>query len=389
MNLFTFNIVEIILLSSVGLFLIIQAIYYFSLYNQLHIHNKAANDGDLIYETEYPPISVIISARNESENLQKYLPYVLEQDYPEFEVIVINDGSTDESEDVLSVFEEKYTNLYHTFTPDGARYISRKKLAITLGIKASKHNWLVFTDADCRPASNDWLKLMARNFSPRTDIVLGYSAYEQEKGWFQRKVAFSNLFMSMRYLGFALIDKPYMGIGRNMAYRKELFFKNKGFSSHLNLQRGDDDLFINEAATPFNTRVETSPDAVIRMEPAYSFKSWKEDKVSYLATSHYYHGLQRYWLGFETTSRLLFIAATIAAIVVGAINMQWIVLGVAVLAYILRYVMQAIIINQTAADFGEKKYYLTLPLFDIIQPLDVLNFKLFRKIRGKADYMKR
>ena len=389
MNLFTFNIVEIILLSSVGLFLIIQAIYYFNLYNQLHIHNKAANDGDLIYETEYPPISVIISARNESENLQKYLPYVLEQDYPEFEVIVINDGSTDESEDVLSAFEEKYTNLYHTFTPDGARYISRKKLAVTLGIKASKHNWLVFTDADCRPASNDWLKLMARNFSPRTDIVLGYSAYEQEKGWFQRKVAFSNLFMSMRYLGFALIDKPYMGIGRNMAYRKELFFKNKGFSSHLNLQRGDDDLFINEAATPFNTRVETSPNAVIRMEPAYNFKSWKEEKVSYLATSHYYHGLQRYWLGFETTSRLLFIAATIAAIVVGAINMQWIVLGVAVLAYILRYVMQAIIINQTAADFGEKKYYLTLPLFDIIQPLDVLNFKLFRKIRGKADYMKR
>lgn len=389
MNLFTFNIVEIILLSSVGLFLIIQAIYYFNLYNQLHIHNKAANDGDLIYETEYPPISVIISARNESENLQKYLPYVLEQDYPEFEVIVINDGSTDESEDVLSAFEEKYTNLYHTFTPDGARYISRKKLAVTLGIKASKHNWLVFTDADCRPASNDWLKLMARNFSPQTDIVLGYSAYEQEKGWFQRKVAFSNLFMSMRYLGFALIDKPYMGIGRNMAYRKELFFKNKGFSSHLNLQRGDDDLFINEAATPFNTRVETSPDAVIRMEPAYNFKSWKEEKVSYLATSHYYHGLQRYWLGFETTSRLLFIAATIAAIVVGAINMQWIVLGVAVLAYILRYVMQAIIINQTAADFGEKKYYLTLPLFDIIQPLDVLNFKLFRKIRGKADYMKR
>ena len=389
MNLFTFNIVEIILLASLGLFLIIQVIYYFSLYNQLHAHNKTANEGDMIYETDLPPVSVIISARNESENLQKNLPYVLEQDYPNFEVIVINDGSTDESEDVLTIFEEKYTNLYHTFTPDGARYISRKKLAITLGIKASKHNWLVFTDADCRPASNDWLKLMARNFSPRTDIVLGYSGYEQEKGWFQRKVAFSNLFMSMRYLGFALINKPYMAIGRNMAYRKELFFKNKGFSSHLNLQRGDDDLFINEVATSFNTRVETSPNAVIRMEPAYSFKSWKEEKVSYLATSHYYHGLQRYWLGFETTSRLLFITATIAAIVVGAINMQWIVLGVALLAYILRYVMQAIIINQTAADFGEKKYYLTLPLFDIIQPLDVLNFKLFRKIRGKADYMKR
>jgi len=389
MNLFTFNTVEIILLVSLGLFLIIQIIYYFSLYNQLHAHNKTANNGDLIYETELPPISVIISARNESENLQKYLPSVLEQDYPEFEVIVINDGSTDESEDVLSAFEEKYTNLYHTFTPDGARYISRKKLALTLGIKASKHNWLVFTEADCRPASKDWLKLMARNFSPRTDIVLGYSGYEQENGWFQRKVAFSNLFMSMRYLGFALINKTYMGIGRNMAYRKELFFKNKGFSSHLNLQRGDDDLFINQVATPFNTRVETSPGAIIRMEPAYGFKSWKEEKVSYLATSHYYHGMQRYLLGFETTSRLLLLAITIATIAFGIIDKQWVVLGIAILAYILRYIMQVIIINQTATDFEEKKYYFTLPIFDVTEPLDVLQFKLFRKIRGKADYMKR
>lgn len=389
MNLFTFNIVEIILLASLGLFLIIQVIYYFSLYNQLHAHNKAVNEGDLIYETEYPPISVIISARNESENLQKYLPYVLEQDYPNFEVIVINDGSTDESEDVLSTFEEKYTNLYHTFTPDGARYISRKKLALTVGIKASKHDWLVFTEANCRPASKDWLKLMARNFSPRTEVVLGYSGYEQENGWLQRKVAFTNLFMSMRYLGFALINKPYMGIGRNMAYRKELFFNNKGFSSHLNLQRGEDDLFINEVATPFNTRVETAPGAVIRMEPVYGYKSWKEEKVSYLATSKYYHGMQRYLSGFETTSRLLFIAILIATIVFSIIDQQWISLGIAILAYMLRYIMQVIIINRTASDFEEKKYYFTLPIFDVAQPLDILKFKLYRKIRGKGDFMRR
>jgi len=389
MDLFTFNIVEIILLVSLGLFLFIQVIYYFSLYNQLHAHNKAVNDGDLIYETEYPPISVIISARNESENLQKYLPYVLEQDYPNFEVIVINDGSTDESEDVLSAFEEKYTNLYHTFTPDGARYISRKKLALTVGIKASKHAWLVFTEANCRPASKNWLKLMARNFSPRTDVVLGYSGYEKEKGWFQRKVAFTNLFMSIRYLGFALINKPYMGIGRNMAYRKELFFNNKGFSSHLNLQRGDDDLFINEVATSFNTRIETTPNAIIKIEPAYGYKSWKEEKVSYLATSKYYHGIQRYLLGLETTSRLIFLSLFIATIVFSIIDHQWIVLGIAVFAYILRYIMQTIIINRTASDFKEKRYYFTLPIFDVMQPLDVLKFKLYRKFRGKGDFMRR
>lgn len=389
MDLLAFNIVEIILLATIGLLLIIQAIYYFTLYNQLHIHNKAEKEGDLIYEDKYPPVSVIICARNESENLQKFLPAVLEQDYPNFEVIVVNDGSTDESEDVLTIFEDKYSNLYHSFTPDGARYISRKKLALTVGIKASKHDWLVFTEANCRPVSRDWLKLMARNFTPSTDIVLGYSGYEQGKGWFQRKAAFTNLLMSIRYLGFALLDKPFMGIGRNMAYRKELFFKNKGFSSHLNLQRGDDDLFINEVSTPFNTKVETSPGAIVRMESAISYKFWKEEKVSYLATSRYYHGMQRFLTGFETTSRLFFLAACVSTLAYSIIVQQWIILGITVLAYVLRYVMQMIIINRTASEMNEKRYYFTLPLFDVIQPIDILKFKLYRRFRGKGDFMRR
>ena len=100
------------------------------------------------------------------------------------------------------------------------------------------------------PASNQWLKLMARNFTPQTQIVLGYSGYDRTKGWLHKRTAFDTLFQSLRYLGFALAGKPYMGIGRNLAYRKELFFQQKGFSKYLNLQRGEDDLFINQLATP-------------------------------------------------------------------------------------------------------------------------------------------
>jgi cellulose synthase/poly-beta-1,6-N-acetylglucosamine synthase-like glycosyltransferase len=172
-----------------------------------------------------------VCAREESENLRRNLGAVLEQDYPLFEVIVINDGNTDESEDYLTILEEKYPHLYHSFMPDSSRYISRKKLAVTLGIKASKYEWLVFTNANCMPQSNQWLRLMARNFTSRTQVVLGYSGYERGKGWLHKRVAFDNLFTSMRYLGFALAGSPYMGIGRNLAYRKELFYQQKGFSA--------------------------------------------------------------------------------------------------------------------------------------------------------------
>lgn len=390
MEAFTFNTTDLILLSATSVLFIIQLIYYFGLYNRIHTNNTAVQKGDVHFTQELQPLSVVISARNESENLRKFLPSILEQDYPEFEVIVINDGSTDESEDLLSALEEKYPNLYHSFTPDTARYVSRKKLSLTLGIKASKYDWLVFTEANCTPASNQWLRLMARNFTPRTEIVLGYSGYERGKGCLHRRVSFDSLFTSLRYLGFALAGKPYIGIGRNLAYRKELFFNVKGYSNHLNLQRGEDDLFINQISNENNTRVETDINSTVRMQPVEYYKDWKEEKVSYMATARFYKGSQRLLLGFETLSRLLFYATCVAGIALGILHLHWLVAGIAFLLWLLRYVVQAVIINKTATEMGDNRhYYLTLPLFDILRPLQSLQFKLYRFYRGKGDLMRR
>lgn len=390
MEVFTFSILELILLSAIGIFLIIQLIYYLGLYNRIHARNKVVRREEAHFTRELPPLSVIICARNEADNLRKVLPAILEQDYPQFEVIVINDASSDETEDVLGAMEEKYPHLYHSFTPESARYISHKKLALTLGIKASKHDWLVFTETDCMPASNQWLKLMARNFTSQTQIVLGYSGYDRTKGWLHKRIAFDTLFQSLRYLGFALAGKPYMGIGRNMAYRKELFFKQKGFSKHLNLQRGEDDLFINQIANGSNTRVETDYNATMRIQTVYRYKDWKEEKVSYMATGRFYQGMQRYWLGFETTSRLLFYIFCITTITVSIFNYYWLTAGIALFIWLLRYTVQAIIINQTAKEMGgNRKYYFSLPIFDILQPFQSLNFKLHRAFRKKGDFMRR
>lgn len=390
MEAFAFNTTELIILSAAGVLLIIQYIYYFGVYNRIHTHNIAAKKGDVHFTHDEPPLSVIICAHNESENLRRNLPAILEQDYPQFEVIVINDGSTDETEELLSVFEEKYPHLYHSFTPDSARYISRKKLALTLGIKASKYEWLMFTEVNCYPVNNQWLRLMARNFTPRTQVVLGYSGYERGKGWLHKRVSFDALFTSLRYLGLALAGKPYMGIGRNLAYRKDLFFNAKGFSTYLNMQRGEDDLFINQVAHKDNTRVETDIDATVRMQPVECYKDWKEEKVSYMATARFHRGSQQWLLGFETFSRLLFYAVCIAGIVLGIVSHHWVAAGVALLAWLLRYIVQAFVINKAATEMGDNRhYYFTLPVFDILRPLQSLKFKLYRFYRGKGDFMRR
>ena len=370
METLTFNTTEQALLAAVGILFLIQLLYYFCLYNRIHARSRAVKRSDIHFSQELPPLSVIIYAREEVENLRRNLPAVLEQDYPQFEVIVIN--------------------LYHSFVPSSSRYISRKKLAITLGIKASKYDWLVFTDANCLPESNQWLRTMARNFTSRAQIVLGYSGYERGKGWLHKRVSFDNLFTSMRYLGYALAGKPYMGIGRNMAYRKELFYAQKGFSAHLNLQRGDDDLFINRTATAENTRIETDANAVVRVQPVYRAKDWREEKISYMGTAHFYQGIQRYLSGFETTTRLLFHAAWIAALVIGILNFHWLTAGIAFLMFALRYTMQALIINKTAKDLGEeRRYFFTLPVFDILQPMQSLRWKLYCQFRKRSDFLRR
>ncbi len=384
------NPVELVLLAVAGFLLIIQLIYYFGLYNRIYSRNKREKKGQIEFTDQLPPLSVVICAHNMADSLRRFLPVILEQDYPQFEVIVINDASTDETGDLLTVMEEKYPHLYHSFNPSSARYISRKKLGLMLGIKASKYDWLVFTEPDCCPVSSQWLRLMARNFTPHTKVVLGYSGYQRGKGNLYRKVEFNNLFNSMRYLGAALIRKPYMGIGRNMAYRKDIFFQAKGYSNHLNLQRGEDDLFINENAEGHFTKVETHPEAAMRMEPIEFYREWKEEKVSYLATSRYFRGNMLRIMGFETFSRALFYACCITAVVVGVLNAHWLVAGITFLAWLLRIILQGVVINKTAASVGdERKYYFSLPYFDFQQPFQTFRFKLFRLTRRQGDFMRR
>lgn len=385
-----FNTIDTLLLALTGIFLIIQALYYFCLYNQIHRHHRTLKREEIRFTQEQPPISVVIAAREESVNLKRNLTAILEQEYPQFEVIVVNDGNSDESDDYLKQLEDKYHNLYHSFVPDTSRYLSRKKLAITIGIKAAKYDWIVLTHADCQPASKQWLQLMARNFTSRTQVVLGYSGYERGNGWLHKKISFDNLFNSLRYLGFALAGKPYKAIGRNLAYHKDLFYQQKGFSAHLNLQYGDDDLFVNSVASRENTRVETDPNASVWMKPVEVSKNWREEKINYTYTSKLLKGSQRWLAGFETSSRLVFYASWLSAFVWGILQAHWLVAALALLCWLLRWGMQATIVNLAANDLGEpRRYYATLPVFDLLQPLQSLRWKLTCATRKRSEFMRK
>lgn len=342
---------------------------YLVFYNRLSSFIRRKN----IYEEEippvssYPPVSIVIAAHNQSTLLQQNLPYIMGQEYPEFEVIIVNDTSTDDTDNVLASLKTKYPNLYYTFIPNSSRNPSHKKLSLSLGIKACKNEWIVFTEPDCIPSSPLWLQRMACNFTPDTEIVLGYSRYPKEKGYFYSKIRLLNLFDQARFLLFAAIGKPYMGYGRNLAYRKSLFFKHNGYSGYLNRKRGEDDLFLNQVACKENTQVELSPESIIEISPLTTPRLWRYEQRERKETYRLLKGSQPSFWRMEAIFRILFLLTSNAVLVYGLLAQQWLLVALACLFILIRFILFLSFTHKICKLLQEPRFKTLLFFFTWIQ----------------------
>lgn len=381
-KLLVFTPVELALGGITVLLFLIQLLYWLVVYAR---PLRKARKQQPSESSEQPPISVIVYAKNESENLRMYLPALLTQDYPVYEVIVINDGSTDESDDVLKRFEQDHPHLYHTYIPEGAKYLSRKKLALTVGIKAAKYDVLLFTEANCRPLSSYWIASMACRYSEQTDIVLGFCAYGSQENFMHRFIAYDNLINGLQSISSALIHRPFTGNGRNLSYRKSLFFRHSGYSKTLSLHAGDDDLFINEYANKKNAEVSYFSDSITEMASVDQFKVWKEMKVSRAATQQHYKGGRLTFFRMEDLTFFLFLLAVIGSIVIGAVG-NWLLVVWVLLLYVLRFVAKAIVLYKSARLLRQASPVGGVLLFELFRPLFNQYIRFYRLFRGKNDY---
>ncbi|WP_345256344.1 glycosyltransferase [Flaviaesturariibacter amylovorans] len=263
------------------------------------------------------PVSVVICARDEDENLARNLPGVLVQDYRStHEVVVVNDNSVDDSRYILEEFQKTFRFLNIVELQQEAKLIAGKKYPLSIGIKEAKHEVLLLTDADCVPASEHWIYKMQDAFRDGIEVVLGYGAYQKLPGFLNKAIRFETFHTALQYLGYALAGKPYMGVGRNLAYRKGLFFRNKGFSAINHIPSGDDDLFINKVASAANTTVVLDPDAFTLSRPKTTWKDWMRQKNRHYSTGKYYRRGHQWLLGLYTTSYFLFYPLFAAAAIV-------------------------------------------------------------------------
>jgi len=317
---------------------LIQLLFYWTIFVRLLAHRIP----ELRITDPKPPVSVVIAARDEYLNLYENLPAILEQDYPDFEVIVVNNDSTDESAILLRNFQQQYPHLNVITLERNLNFFKGKKFPLSLGIRAAKNDILIFTDADCKPSSPQWINHMQSGFLNDTGIVLGIGQYRRAPGLLNLLVRYETFMIALQYLSFAIAGMPYMGVGRNLAYRKSLFLRQKGFISHYNIASGDDDLFVNRAAASTTVNIRIHPEAHTFSRPVNSFKRFYIQKRRHLTTAKYYKTGHKLILG-------LWAVATMTLFTALAINLalqNFLILTS--LLFLLKWISQFIILKKTS-----------------------------------------
>ncbi len=331
---------------------VVQLFYYLFFFSRLAFYKAPAVNDSL------EPVSVIICAKDERDNLLEFLPMYLQQVYPTFEIIVVNDNSADDTEDVLKAFALQFKTLKIVNVPDTDRFFGSKKFALTLGIKAAQYNNVLLTDADCKPTSNNWIKYMSQ-YQKSKKIVLGFGAYEGKKGLLNKLIRFETFYTAVQYLSFALAKTPYMGVGRNLAYKSEMFFKNRGFASHQHILSGDDDLFINEVADKYNTQIVIEEEAHTVSVAKNTYSAWVKQKKRHFLTGGHYQFKHKFLLGLLQLSQLLFICLFIALVI--KVRPVYLIVGV----FMLRFIIQMLTFKLSSNKIGGKDLILLAPLFEI------------------------
>ena len=313
-----------------SLITLIQIFYHLYFFNRVGYFKPKDKE-----HSQQHPVSVIVCARDEDENLARNLPGVLVQDYStSHEVIVVNDNSTDDTKYVLQELKKTFKTLHVVELSQEAKHINGKKYPLSIGIKEAKHEVVLLTDADCVPASEHWIRLMQDGYQENTEIVLGYGSYHKRPGLLNKLIRFETFHAGIQYLSYALAGIPYMGVGRNISYKKGLFFRHKGFSSINHIPGGDDDLFVNKAASRQNTEIVIDKDAITLSAPKTTWKEWRKQKLRHYTTAKYYKTKHKFLLGLYSFTQFLFYPLLIVTallydwrIALAGLALRWLILG--------------------------------------------------------------
>jgi len=338
-----------------------QLVVWWGIFRKLEIGNWQSNIAEPFISNAQPPVSVIICARNEADNLRRFLPKILEQEYPgEWEIVVVDDASEDDTLAVLKLFQEKNPRL-HAVRVFEKKHLG-KKHALAQGIAAAKFDRFLLTDADCEPASPHWLAHMATvlNEKPATEIVLGYGPMREGKGWLNGWSRFETAHTAIQYFSFALAGMPYMGVGRNLAFKRQAYERVGGFAAHADLPSGDDDLLVNAVANARNTAICLHPEAFMFSESKKTWRDWARQKRRHLSAGHRYRPRHQAMLTLLSLSHTLHFFLLVVLLLAGFGTVS------VVLLYLVRSCSLLFLYGKILPRLREFHLFSRIPIYDTL-----------------------
>lgn len=359
-------------------FVLIQLFYYLFIFTRLAFYGKSTN-----YESRPPGVTILVCALNEKENLMELLPLLDAQEYPEFEVILLDDRSDDGSEEFMRENIHSWKHIRYIRINDEFSHVTPKKYALTVGMKQAKYPLALMTDADCRPDSLHWITSMTSQISNEKDIIIGFSPYEKHPGllnWFIRCETF---YTAVQYLSFSLAGLTYMGVGRNILYKTEVFFANKGFYRHRHIMGGDDDIFLNEVATSRNTAISIEPESFVYSKPKTSWSAWLRQKRRHLAVSQFYRKRNKVMLGILSFSHILIWLVGLVALAFGILTHDILFLQELGVIVGVRWIIQWILFFIINRKLDRTVEWFSFPLMDFAFFIYYIFFGLFVMTRRK------
>ncbi len=380
------TLLQAVALLSLLLLVACELVYLYGIYDSVWRYGKRARAGRVKYTDELPGVSVIVYAdADNTDCVDAVMHALLAQDYPNYEIIIVNDDAGDAVRHTISLYECDYKNVYQTFVPEAVCNVSRRKLGMTLGVKAARHEVVVVTEANCIPESNQWLRNIGRNFVPGVDVVLGYTRMAAAPDVSDsRYTVFDRVVFALQYLSYAVMRHAYMGVNGNLAYRKECFFAHNGFSSTLNLHYGDDDLFVNEVARGGSVRVELSASSVVKSHFADNRKAWAAQRMKYGFTAKYLHTSAKIVFAIEPVLHYLTLVAFVAALWIGFPGLLCMI--VALLLAGAYWLVVWRVYRRAGRVLGERFGSGLVPLYLLLRPLTSWRYAWLSKKENKSYF---
>ncbi|GAK97265.1 N-acetylglucosaminyltransferase [Nonlabens tegetincola] len=357
-----------------GIIALINIIYY--VFFSKFIFQKNSTQA----QSSDDPVSVIVCAKNAAQHLKKNIPFLLDQIHPNYEIIIVNDASIDDSLDVIEQFMEQDDKVHLVNVVNNESFWGNKKYALTLGIKKARHDKLLFIDADCKPATEYWITEMSAHYGMDKQLALGYGGYSKIKGnLLNALVRFETAITAMQYFSYALWGNPYMGVGRNLGYTSKLFYDTSGFMSHMKIMGGDDDLFVNEAATKKNTSVVTTPKSFTTSDSKNNWAAWWRQKRRHINTAQYYKSSHKFLLG-------LFYLSQFGFFITMALAFSFSPWEFVTAIVITRYITSWIVVGSSLSRFRESDIIIIYPILELLLIFSQLGLWMHNNIQKPTQW---